>query len=134
LPLEERHGWDGIDQLKARARGWKTKTFTDLPFRHHRPEGLHDGSTWAHWLANGDTAHFMGYRPLYLLFRTLHRMRRDPAAVALLLGYGSAVLRRSPQLTDPQAREVLREDQRFRNIVDRRREALGLAKPPEGTD
>jgi hypothetical protein len=29
---------------------------------------------------------------------------------------------------------VLREDQRFRNIVDRRREALGLAKPPEGTD
>jgi poly-beta-1,6-N-acetyl-D-glucosamine synthase len=45
LPLEERHGWDGIDQLKARARGWRTQTFTDLPFRHHRPEGVHDGST-----------------------------------------------------------------------------------------
>ena len=25
LPLEERHGWDGIDQLKARARGWQTR-------------------------------------------------------------------------------------------------------------
>ena len=67
LPLEERHGWDGIDQLKARARGWHTTTLTDLPFRHHRAEGLGDGSTWAHWAANGDTAYFMGYRPWYLL-------------------------------------------------------------------
>ena len=83
LPLEERHGWDGIDQLKARARGWETRTLTDLPFRHHRTEGLHDGSTWAHWLANGDTAYYMGYRPSYLLVRTLHRMRRDPAAFGL---------------------------------------------------
>jgi poly-beta-1,6-N-acetyl-D-glucosamine synthase len=133
LPLEERHGWDGIDQLKARARGWRTMTFTDLPFRHHRPEGLHDGSTWAHWLANGDTAHFMGYRPSYLLVRTLHRMRRDPAAAALLGGYASAALRRAPQLADPQAREVLREDQRLRNLLHRRREALGRSGGPEET-
>ena len=46
LPLERRHGWDGIDQLKARSRGWETQTFTELPFRHHRKEGTHDGSSW----------------------------------------------------------------------------------------
>jgi glycosyltransferase involved in cell wall biosynthesis len=131
LPLEERHGWDGIDQLKARARGWKTRTFTDLSFRHHRTEGQHDRSTWAHWLANGDTTHFMAYRPWYLLVRTLHHMRRDPAAFALLLGYASAALRRSPRLADPRAREVLRRDQRFRNILHRRREALGLPDTQE---
>ena len=73
LPLEARHGWDGIDQLKARAQGWTTKTLTDLPFRHHRAEGQHDGSTWNHWLSNGDTAYFMGYRPWYLLARMLHQ-------------------------------------------------------------
>ena len=125
LPLEARHGWDGIDQLKARARGWETRTLTDLPFRHHRAEGHHDGSTWAHWLANGDTAHFMGYRPSYLLARTLHQVRRDPAAFALLLGYASAAVRRTPRLEDPRARAVLRTDQSFRNILHRRREALG---------
>jgi glycosyltransferase involved in cell wall biosynthesis len=125
LPLEERHGWDGIDQLKARARGWHTQTFTDLPFRHHRKEGSQDGSTWAHWVANGDTAHFMGYRPWYLVARTLHHMRRDPAAVALVYGYLFAAARRSPRLSDQPAREVLRRDQSMRNILRRRREALG---------
>jgi biofilm PGA synthesis N-glycosyltransferase PgaC len=125
LPLEERHGWDGIDQLKARARGWETKTFTDLPFRHHRTEGLHDGSTWAHWLENGDTAYFMGYRPWYLLARTLHNVRRDPAAFALIFGYLAAAARRSARLNDAGARAILRRDQSLRKILDRRREALG---------
>jgi biofilm PGA synthesis N-glycosyltransferase PgaC len=129
LPLEERHGWDGIDQLKARARGWHTRTFTDLPFRHHRVEGERDGSAWAHWLANGDTAHFMGYRPWYLLARTLHHARRDPAAVGLVYGYASAAARRSPRLSDDAARTVLRRDQSVRNVLRRRREALG--KPAE---
>ena len=125
LPLEERHGWDGIDQLKARARGWETKTLTDLPFRHHRVEGSEDGSSWAHWLANGDTAYFMGYRAWYLVARTLHRARRDPAAIGLIAGYAVAAARRSPRLEDPQARAVLRGDQSLRRILRRRREALG---------
>jgi poly-beta-1,6-N-acetyl-D-glucosamine synthase len=126
LPLEERHGWDGIDQLKARARGWHTRTLVDLPFRHHRPEGREDGSSWAHWVANGDTAYFMGYRLWYLLARTLHRTRRDPAAVGLVYGYVSAAVRRAPRLDDPEARAMLRNDQSITKIFRRRREALGL--------
>jgi len=125
LPLEERHGWDGIDQLKARAHGWETKTLLELPFRHHRTEGSEDGSGWAHWRANGDTAYFMGYRPWYLLARTLHRLRRDPSAIALMVGYAAALARRSPRLGDQRARAVLREDQSLRHILRRRREALG---------
>jgi biofilm PGA synthesis N-glycosyltransferase PgaC len=125
VPLEERHGWDGIDQLKARGRGWRTKTLTNLPFRHHRSEGRHDGSRWAHWLANGDTAYFMGYRLWYLLARTLHQLRRDPAAVALVYGYVAAAARNSPRLSDPAARAVLRSDQSVRSLLERRREARG---------
>jgi biofilm PGA synthesis N-glycosyltransferase PgaC len=125
LPLEARHGWDGIDQLKARARGWETRTFTDLPFRHHRAEGQHDGSTWAHWRTNGDTAYFMGYRPWYLVVRTLHQMRRNTAALGLVSGYLSAAARRSPRLEDPGARAILRRDQSLRDFLRRRREALG---------
>ena len=131
-PLEERHGWDGIDQLKARARGWQTKTLTDLPFRHHRAEGGQDGSRWAHWRANGDTAYFMGYRPWYLLARTLHRLRSEPAAAGLVVGYAAAALRRSPRLEDAPARAVLRTDQSLRQFLHRRREALGLFDSPEG--
>jgi hypothetical protein len=126
LPLEARHGWDGVDQLKARARGWRTRTLTDLPFRHHRPEGYHDTSTWAHWLANGDTAYFMGYRFWYLVARTLHQMRRDPAAFGLVYGYLLAAARRSRRLDDAGARAVLRADQSFHQFFSRRREALGF--------
>ena len=125
LPLEERHGWDGIDQLKARARGWHTKTLLDLPFRHHRKEGREDGSRWAHWVVNGDTAYFMGYRPWYLVARTLHHLRRDPGALGLIYGYVSAAARRVPRLEDPGARVMLRRDQSLRKILLRRREALG---------
>lgn len=129
LPFEERHGWDGIDQLKARSRGWSTRTLLELPFRHHRPEGARDGSNWAHWLACGDTSHFMRYRPWYLLLRVAHQTRHDRAAIGMLAGYAAAVARRRRQLSDPKAVARLRDDQRFRNIALRRREALGFSEP-----
>jgi hypothetical protein len=67
----------------------------------------------------------MGYRPSYLLARTLHHVRRDPAAFALVFGYISAAARRSARLNDAGARAVLRRDQSLRKLLDRRREALG---------
>jgi glycosyltransferase involved in cell wall biosynthesis len=124
LPFEERHGWDGIDQLKARARGWETGVLVDLPFYHHRPEGARDGS-WSHWMVNGETAHYMGYRPWYLVLRTLHRLRAQPKAIAMLVGYAGSVARRREQLGDEAARAVLRDDQRLRSLRRRRQEALG---------
>ncbi len=125
LPLEARHGWDGVDELKARARGWTTRTFIDLGFQHHRSEGHRDGSRWAHWRANGDTAYFLGYRPWYLLARAAHQIRRDPAAFGLVVGYASARVRRSERLDDAGARAVLRSDQSIAQLLRRRREALG---------
>ena len=105
LPLEERHGWDGVDQLKARARGWRTVTFTDLAFRHHRGEGTRDGSSWAHWRVNGDTAYFMGYRPL----SSSHALTFDETPPRS--GSSSAICRqlsrRSARMNDPDARAVL---------------------------
>ena len=86
------------------------------------PETALDGRTGSR---NGHTAHFMGYRPSYLPFRTLYRMRRDRAACALVVGYVTAALRRAKRLDDPAARAVLRRDQSLRKIVDRRREARG---------
>ena len=129
LPLEERVGWDGVDEFRARARGWRTRTLTHVPFHHHRVEGHHDRSQWSLWKANGETAHFLGYRIWYLLARTFHQARRDRAALGLLWGYASAAARRRPKLDDPYARAIVRRDQQFRNAVRRRREAVGSASP-----
>lgn len=137
-PLEERHGWDGIDQLAARAKGWSTKTVLDLRFLHHRAEGERDGSRWAHWRTCGDTAYYMGYRPWYLVMRALHQSRTEVAALGLVTGYASAAVRRAPRWQNEAGRRVLRDDQSLAHLRQRRREALGrtghAARQPAGPD
>lgn len=125
LPLEERMGWDGLDEFKANALGWRTQTFLDLPFRHHRPEGLRDGPGWRSRLAQGRASHYAGYRSWYLVLRALFHMRRDPSAFALVLGYWSAAGRREPRCPDQQVRQYVRRQQHPRHLVRRAREANG---------
>lgn len=124
-PLEERMGWDGIDELKANLRGWRTGTILDLPFRHHRRVGERDASRRAAWEAEGALAHYMGYRFDYLLVRSLYRALREPAAVAMVWAYARAALARERRCADENARAYLREQQRLRRLPLRAREALG---------
>ena len=126
-PLEERLGWDGLDELQATVRGWRTATLLDLPFRHHRRVGERDGQRRVFWEAEGRLAHYMGYRVGYLMARVAYRAvrERDPAVVGMFLGYAAAATRREPRWADKAARAHLRDLQRLRNLPARRREALG---------
>jgi glycosyltransferase involved in cell wall biosynthesis len=125
LPLEERMGWDGIDEMKASARGWHTHAITDLPFKHHREEGERDGSRRRARAAQGRAAHYIGYRPWYLVLRSLHHARHEPAALAMIWGYTGAAIRRAPQHPDRAVRDELRRRQSLRRIPVRAREAFG---------
>jgi hypothetical protein len=125
LPLEARMGWDAVDEFKANIRGWSTRTVPELPFRHHRVEGERDGNRRAVWAIEGETAHYLGYRPSYLLTRSLFRARREPAALAMAGAYLKAVLRREPRCSDRDAVAYLRERQRLRELPSRIAEALG---------
>jgi len=117
LPLEERVGWDTIDQLKANVLGWRTREFQDLFFRHHRREGLRDGKRY--WRIQGKASHYIGYRPLYLALRALHRGREDPAALMMLLGYAEAALRGEATCPDPQVRALVRSQQSLLRLKTR---------------
>lgn len=127
LPLEEGMGWDGIDALKAKARGWSTRIEPSARFYHHRFVGERDGARHRRWVAQGRGAHYMGYRPTYLVLRALRHTRRDPAAAAMIWGYVESFLRRRPRLADEEARELLRREQRLRNLRSRVR---GNVAPP----
>jgi glycosyltransferase involved in cell wall biosynthesis len=124
-PLEERMGWDGIDELKAQLRGWTTRTIPELPFKHHRAEGARDGSRWRAWSARGRAAHYMGYRAWYLVARALHHARSEWGALGMIWGYLAEAVARRPVCADAEVRTRLRSEQRFRNLRSRRREALG---------
>ena len=123
-PLEERMGWDGIDELKAQVAGWQTASLADLPFFHHRPLGARE-RTWSKWIGQGDMAHYMGYRPTYLVARTGYRMLREPAALGMLWGYLDAVVRRRDRYADREVRDQLRRQQSLTALPRRVREALG---------
>jgi poly-beta-1,6-N-acetyl-D-glucosamine synthase len=125
LPFEERIAWDGVDEFKANARGWRTAAFEDLPFRHHRPEGQRDGSAWQARRNLGNAAYYLGYRPSYLVIRALWHMRREPAAFAMIWGYLVAALKHEPRSADDDARAFLRRRQSMRNLKLRALEATG---------
>ncbi len=124
LPLEERFAWDGIDEIKANARGWTTKTFVDLPFRHHRPEGHRDGGSFRARAAQGRAAHYLGYRSWYLVLRAVRHIPRDPGAAGLVWGYGAAAVAREQRCADVAARAYLRRQQSLRQLPLRARETL----------
>lgn len=124
-PLEERVGWDGVDELKAAVRGWRTRLLRDVPFHHHRRVGARDGSSTTRWNRLGQGSYFMGYRFSYLLLRSLHHALRHPAALAMISGYLRAALRRERKIDDKAVRDYLREQQRLRRVPLRFREAVG---------
>jgi biofilm PGA synthesis N-glycosyltransferase PgaC len=126
LPLEERMGWDGIDELKAAVLGWRTGTVPGLTFHHHRALGARDGRLHTRWVRQGEASYYMGYRPSYLLFRTLHHSLRDPAAIAMIGAYVRAALTRAPRYPDDTVRRYLRREQSLRSLPKRLREARGL--------
>jgi UDP-N-acetylglucosamine transferase subunit ALG13 len=126
-PLEERIGWDGLDEMKANVLGWRTRTLRDLPFRHHRTVGERDASRIAAWVVQGRANHYMGYRPYYALLRALHRARRDATALALAWGYVAAAARGSPRCPDTGVRDYVRRQQGLRRLPARVREARGRA-------
>jgi biofilm PGA synthesis N-glycosyltransferase PgaC len=123
-PLEEQLGWDGIDEIKAVLHGWTTRSIYDLPFFHHRPVGARDGMRRS-WESQGATAHFMGYRPSYLVLRSLFQARHDPRALAMIWGYLRASAASAPQCADESVRAYLRGQQSLRRLPVRLREALG---------
>lgn len=125
LPLEVRLGWDGIDEIKASLRGWRTESLVQLPFYHHRIVAARDGSRRRKWATDGGTAHYLGHRFSYLVLRALFHARREPAALAMLWGYAAAALRRTPRCADADVRGYRQREQSLRNVPARIREVRG---------
>lgn len=133
LPLEERLGWDGIDEFKANVRGWRTATLPAPSFRHHRPEGQRDGGRYRARAAQGAASHYVGYRPSYVVTRAVFNALRDPAALAMIGGFAVAAVNREPRFPDAEVIDYVRRGQRLRNLPRRGLEALGKRRDTRRT-
>ena len=88
-------GWDGIDEWKALAKGWKVESFLELKIYHYRFTGAATGFLKS-CIEQGNGAYRMGYHPLFMIARGIRRMTDRPfliGGVAMIGAYFMAWLR-----------------------------------------
>jgi glycosyltransferase involved in cell wall biosynthesis len=100
-------GIDWIAVTTARMKGWKTRSFNEKSFFHHRHLGTAERGVLAASFSYGEKDYILGGHPLWEMFRVSYRMMKRPYVidgVALGLGYWSAALRR---LKRPVSKELM---------------------------
>jgi glycosyltransferase involved in cell wall biosynthesis len=113
-PLPPHLGWDTIDELRARLRGWRTLSL-EIPGgdpEHMRPVGSHDGAlrAWRRW---GECAWGYGEHPLHVAAVAVQRAGDSPRVLGSLnytAGWALAGLRRRPR-AEPELRAYVHRDQ-----------------------
>ena len=100
-------GIDWIAVTTARMKGWKTRSFREKSFFHHRHLGTAERSAFAAAFSYGEKDYYLGGHPVWELFRVGFRMVKPPYFIegfGLGLGYGWAALRR---LQRPISKELM---------------------------
>ena len=81
-------------------RGWKTRSYLEKWFFHHRSLGTAERSILASSFSYGEKDYFLGGHPVWELFRVFYKMTKQPYVIGgavLGLGYLCAILRRMPR-------------------------------------
>lgn len=115
-------GIDWMAVTHARMIGWKTRSFREKSFFHHRRLGTAERSILASTFSYGEKDYYLGGHPLWELFRVAWRMTKRPWVVdgaALGLGYFWAALRRAKRPVSPELMQFHRREQmkRLRAIL-----------------
>lgn len=108
--IQERLGWDVIDETYARMHGFRTHTFSDLEARHLRPSGSAAGQLRGRARA-GEVAYIVRYEPWWVVPRAAKVALSRPylvSGLAFLYGYGHAMVRRRGRVEDPEYRRFVR--------------------------
>ncbi len=90
-------GIDWIAVTTARMMGWRTRSFREKSFFHHRSLGTADRGRLRSLFSYGEKDYYLGGHPLWELFRVAYRIWKRPyvlGGLAVGLGYAWAWLRR----------------------------------------
>jgi poly-beta-1,6-N-acetyl-D-glucosamine synthase len=114
--MEERLGWDTIDETYARMRGFRTRTFSDLVALHHRPWASADGTLRGR--ARYGTAAYVVQLPFWWVALRSFKVAASPpeglSGAAFLYGYVRAAASRTNRIEDDSFRRFVRRELRAR--------------------
>jgi GT2 family glycosyltransferase len=122
--LEERLGWDTIDETYARMNGFATRSLPGLTARHHRPVASR-GGTLRGRARHGQCAYILRYSAWWVALRSFKVACSRPyglSGLAFFYGYARSAIRRDGRV----------EDERFRRFVagELRARARRTSAPP----
>jgi len=107
-------GIDWIAVTTARMMGWKTCSFREKWFFHHRHLGTAERSAFASSFSYGEKDYYLGNHPVWELFRVAYRSTKPPYlmdGLALGLGYCWAFVRRTPRPISPELMAFHRKEE-----------------------
>lgn len=116
--IEERLGWDTIDETYARMRGYATRSLPDLEARHHRPVATRGGALRGR-ARHGQCAYILRYGLPWVLARSFKVATQRPyvlSGFAFLYGYLKALLNSQPKVEDDRFKRFVREELRMRAL------------------
>jgi glycosyltransferase involved in cell wall biosynthesis len=115
-------GIDWIAVNTARMMGWRTQSFREKSFYHHRILGTANHGVIGKFYAYGKKDYFLGGHPLWEVFRGGFRLLKQPyllGAAALLAGYFGALLSGEKRVVSEELMRFHRREQlmKLRAIV-----------------
>jgi len=107
-------GVDWIAVTTARMLGWKTRSYRERAFFHHRSLGTAERGRLASAFSYGEKDYYLGNAPAWQLFRIAYQLTNRPYFLgggALGLGYLSAAIRRIHRPVSPELMRFHRREQ-----------------------
>lgn len=116
--IEERLGWDTIDETYARMRGYSTRSLPEVTARHHRPVATR-GGTLRGRARHGQCAYILRYGFPWVFARSFKVATERPyvlSGLAFLYGYLRALLKAEPKVEDAGFKRFVRRELRSRIV------------------
>lgn len=111
-------GIDMVPVYLARMKGWKTWTFTEKTYVHHRTSGTGQGSHITAFFRSGKKDYYLGGHPLWEFLRCLYQMKHKPYFVSGFLvfaGYAWEFIKRE-EYPVPDELVVFRKKEQMRRL------------------
>ena len=117
--IQERLGWDTIDETYARMRGFVAWSFPELVSIHHRPLASADGTLRGH-ARHGECAYIAHFTVSWVALRSLKVAGRRPwlvSGIAFFYGFARAAARRIERVPDREYRRFTHRELRRRMLA-----------------
>jgi glycosyltransferase involved in cell wall biosynthesis len=108
--LKYGYGWDCADNIMAMEKGWKTKVFRDISYKHNRLIGKYSKKEAR--IRQGIGAYKLGYHILYLKLKGIHDFVVRPFLIGSFYywyGFLKALFTCEPQILNKNQKKLLRK-------------------------